>query len=237
MRLGVFERDGFTCQFCGQTLVPAELTIDHLVPLSKGGLDEPTNYVTSCRPCNELKAALPLAEFPKKINVSIEELPVHGDPVIDNADLPIQVRLLRKRIFDKVRTGDLSMTGKTAQKKLEKAFRTAFWQTPEGKALEAQFPLLPGQCRVMIPEIQTIAKDTSEFLLLVELAKSANTRNLIGTVLVKDCKIVERLRDLLNRPNTDAALRKRLEQALLRWEKEVRKRQLGGASSLRETMQ
>src|ERR1700687_1066713 len=89
MRYAVFERDGFTCQFCNQTFVPMELTIDHLVPLSKGGLDETTNYVTSCGPCNEAKAALPLAEFSKTINVSIEALPVHGDPVIDNADLPI----------------------------------------------------------------------------------------------------------------------------------------------------
>jgi hypothetical protein len=76
----------------------------------------------------------------------------------------------------------------------------------------------------MIPEIQTIAKDTSEFLLLVELAKSANTRNLIGTILVKDCKIVDRVRELIDRPSTDAPLRKRLEQTLVRWEKEVRKR-------------
>jgi hypothetical protein len=228
MRLAIFGRDEFTCQFCSRIFVATELTIDHLVPLSKGGLDEPTNYVTSCRPFNEAKAALPLAEFSKRINVVIEDLPVHGDPVLDNTDLPIQIRLLRKRIFDKVRAGELSITGRTAQKKLERAFRTAFWQTPEGKALEAQFPLLPGQCRVMIPEIQTIAKDTSEFLLLVELAKSANTRNLIGTVLVKDCNIGDRVRALLNRPNTEAGLRKRLEQASVRWEKEVKKWRPGG---------
>jgi hypothetical protein len=174
---------------------------------------------------------LPLAEFSKTINVLIETLPVHGDPVIDNADLPIQIRLLRKRIFDKARQGDLSITGKTAQKKLEKAFRIAFWQTPEGKALQAQFPLLAGQSRVMIPEIQTIATNTSEFLLLVELAKSANTRNLIGTILVKDCNIVERAQDLMNRSNTDTALRKRLRQALLQWEREVRTRQAGNLPS------
>jgi len=46
---------------------------------------------------------------------------------------------------------------------------------------------------------------------------------LSSSVLVKDCKIVERVRDLMNRPNTEAALRKRLGQALLRWEKEARK--------------
>jgi len=237
MRLAIFERDAFTCQFCGRTLIPAELTIDHLVPLSRGGLDEPTNYITSCRACNEAKAALPLGAFSKGINIQIDRLPVHGDPVIDNGALPIQIRLLRKRIFDKVRAGDLSMTGKTAQKKLERAFRTAFWQTSEGKALEAQFPLLPGQCRVMIQEIQTIAKSTNEFLLLVELAKSANTRNLIGTLLVKQCNIFERMKDLLRRSSTETPLRKRLEQALIRSEKEVRKCRLASTPEAKEPSQ
>ena len=89
----------------------------------------------------------------------------------------------------------------------------------------------------MIPEIQTIAKDTSEFLLLVELAKSANTRNLIGTILVKGCNVIERAQDLINRPNMDTALRMRLRKALHRWEKEVRTRQVGGQPSLNETIQ
>jgi hypothetical protein len=224
MRQRIFERDGYTCQFCDRVFVAEDLTIDHLVPISKGGLDEPTNYVTCCRPCNEAKAASPLVEFSQRINVRLEELPVHGDPIIDNVDLPIQIRLLRKRIFERIRAGALSVTGKSAQKKLEKTYRTSFWETPLGRALELEFPLLPGQCRIMIPEIRTIAKDSEEFLLLVELAKSANTRNLVGTVLRKDCDIVARTRDLAQRPNTDPALKKRLLHALDRFEGELRRR-------------
>jgi hypothetical protein len=54
---------------------------------------------------------LPLTDFSKTINVRVEEMPVHGDPILDNADLPIQIRILRKRIFDRVRTGELSDRG------------------------------------------------------------------------------------------------------------------------------
>jgi hypothetical protein len=179
------------CQFCGVRFAPGDLTIDHLVPLARGGIDEIINYVTCCRGCNQRKAQMPLSEFAQLINIDGKDLPVHGDPVIDNSDLPIQIRLLRKRIFDQYRYEELRLSGKTAQKKLEKNYRRQFWQTAEGSALEAQFPTLPGHVRIMIPEIQTIAGNEREFWLLVELAKSANTRNLIGTVLTSDCPDIE----------------------------------------------
>ena len=53
----------------------------------------------------------------------VEELPVYGDPVIDNPAIPIQLRLLRRRIFDRIRRGELAVSGKGAQKKLEKTYR------------------------------------------------------------------------------------------------------------------
>lgn len=56
-RRAVLARDGFRCQYCGNT---RHLTIDHIVPRSRGGLDSWDNVVTSCAPCNVRKgAALP----------------------------------------------------------------------------------------------------------------------------------------------------------------------------------
>ena len=222
MRLRIFERDNFTCQFCGTQLSASLLTIDHLVPLSLGGLDEMTNYVSCCSSCNQHKANATLSDFAQTINISIDDLPVHGDPIIDNVALPIKIRLLRKRIFDKARIGELKITGKSSQKKLEKTFRREFWQIPEGKALEAEFVNLPGHVRIMIPEIQTIAKNVREFFLLLELAKSANTRNLIGSILVAESNVEERLRSIEARTN-DTALKVRIQQALKRFECECRK--------------
>lgn len=56
----LFARDGYTCQYCGRhqvALRPREsLTRDHLIPLSRGGLNAWTNVVTACGPCNTKKA-------------------------------------------------------------------------------------------------------------------------------------------------------------------------------------
>jgi 5-methylcytosine-specific restriction endonuclease McrA len=51
-RRAVFARDSWTCQYCGTT---SHLTVDHVVPRSRGGPSEWENIVTSCAPCNRRK--------------------------------------------------------------------------------------------------------------------------------------------------------------------------------------
>jgi len=48
-RFNVFLRDRFACQYCGER---EELTFDHVVPRSKGGLTTWENVVAACSPCN-----------------------------------------------------------------------------------------------------------------------------------------------------------------------------------------
>ncbi len=48
-RFNVFLRDKFSCQYCG---APGELTFDHVIPRSKGGMTRWDNVVTACAPCN-----------------------------------------------------------------------------------------------------------------------------------------------------------------------------------------
>ena len=56
----LFARDAYRCQYCGRhgwELRPREsLTRDHVVPLSRGGLNTWTNVVTACSSCNTRKA-------------------------------------------------------------------------------------------------------------------------------------------------------------------------------------
>jgi hypothetical protein len=52
-RQEIYNRDGNKCLKCGS---PEELTIDHIVPLSKYGSNERFNLQTLCKPCNEDKA-------------------------------------------------------------------------------------------------------------------------------------------------------------------------------------
>ena len=51
-RFNVFLRDKFTCQYCGDK---NDLTFDHLLPKSKGGLTDWENVVTACSVCNVKK--------------------------------------------------------------------------------------------------------------------------------------------------------------------------------------
>ena len=51
-RFNVFLRDKFTCQYCGDK---KDLTFDHLLPKSRGGLTDWNNVVTACSSCNVKK--------------------------------------------------------------------------------------------------------------------------------------------------------------------------------------
>ncbi|HET7295927.1 MAG TPA: HNH endonuclease [Gemmatimonadales bacterium] len=51
-RRAVFARDSWTCQYCGSR---TNLTVDHVIPRSKGGSSSWENIVASCAPCNRRK--------------------------------------------------------------------------------------------------------------------------------------------------------------------------------------
>ena len=55
-RENVFQRDGYTCQYCVQTFELKELNIDHVIPRDKGGKTTWDNVVCSCIRCNTKKA-------------------------------------------------------------------------------------------------------------------------------------------------------------------------------------
>lgn len=52
-RKNILRRDSFRCQYCGTSATP--LTIDHIVPKSRGGADTWENLTTACIPCNNKK--------------------------------------------------------------------------------------------------------------------------------------------------------------------------------------
>jgi 5-methylcytosine-specific restriction endonuclease McrA len=52
-RKAVLARDGWTCQYCGSSR--PSLTVDHVIPRSRGGASVWENIVASCAPCNRRK--------------------------------------------------------------------------------------------------------------------------------------------------------------------------------------
>lgn len=55
-RRNVYRRDGFQCQYCGERPALSRLTIDHVIPRSRGGATSWDNCVAACVPCNAGKA-------------------------------------------------------------------------------------------------------------------------------------------------------------------------------------
>ena len=71
-RKNVVWRDKNTCQYCGNRFKFADLTMDHVIPKSRGGDKTWTNIVACCRRCNNVKgnktpteAKMPLIKQPQ----------------------------------------------------------------------------------------------------------------------------------------------------------------------------
>ena len=67
-RRAVFARDGWECQYCGAR---TSLTVDHVIPRSKGGASSWENIVASCAPCNRRKGD----RLPKQANMTPAQQP------------------------------------------------------------------------------------------------------------------------------------------------------------------
>lgn len=70
-RINVFKRDDHRCQYCGTKKGP--LTLDHIIPKTRGGQDTWENLVTACMKCNNTKgsrtpdeANMPLLKRPRR---------------------------------------------------------------------------------------------------------------------------------------------------------------------------
>lgn len=54
-RKNVYKRDNYTCQYCGMKPSQEDLTVDHVMPRSRGGHSEWANCVSACSKCNKKK--------------------------------------------------------------------------------------------------------------------------------------------------------------------------------------
>ena len=66
-RKNILLRDRNTCQYCGVVLSSGELTLDHVVPRSRGGSSTWENLVACCHPCNRKKGNHLLVEINMKL--------------------------------------------------------------------------------------------------------------------------------------------------------------------------
>jgi 5-methylcytosine-specific restriction endonuclease McrA len=74
-RKNILRRDAHRCQFCGRGDIP--LTIDHVVPLSRGGEDTWENLVCACVQCNNKKGD----RTPEESNLPLRRKPMRPNHV------------------------------------------------------------------------------------------------------------------------------------------------------------
>lgn len=58
LRFEVLRRDGYACRYCGAKAPDVALTVDHVVPETLGGSDDPSNLVAACEDCNAGKSSI-----------------------------------------------------------------------------------------------------------------------------------------------------------------------------------
>jgi len=61
------KRSAGICHYCGKRFPPKELTMDHVIPLSRGGRSEKFNLVPCCKACNTQKQRMLPAEWDEYI--------------------------------------------------------------------------------------------------------------------------------------------------------------------------
>ena len=75
-RRALFARDGWRCVYCGST--GGRLTLDHVIPRSRGGDSTWENVVTSCSPCNLRKGN----RLPDEVQMVLSRHPRQPAPVL-----------------------------------------------------------------------------------------------------------------------------------------------------------
>jgi 5-methylcytosine-specific restriction endonuclease McrA len=70
-RRNILMRDRYGCQYCGQALPAGDLTLDHVLPRSRGGNSSWENLVACCIPCNNRKGS----RTPEEANMKLARPP------------------------------------------------------------------------------------------------------------------------------------------------------------------
>ena len=79
VRIRVYKRDRFQCTYCGVPGTDAELEVDHIIPIARGGSNHISNLTTACRKCNAKKG---VGEAPRMFSPE-KDNPPDTPPVVD----------------------------------------------------------------------------------------------------------------------------------------------------------
>lgn len=90
LRFEIFKRDSFQCIYCGRVPPEILLEVDHITPVSKGGSNDESNLITSCKDCNIGKG-----------NRSLKLLPVRKSNEAERQEKLEQLRAISEAEIEK----------------------------------------------------------------------------------------------------------------------------------------
>ena len=73
----LFERENYTCIYCGIHASKAKMEIEHVVPRSRGGTDSLNNLVLSCHECNQAKGSQDVQTYLKGRSNVLQRVKAH----------------------------------------------------------------------------------------------------------------------------------------------------------------
>jgi 5-methylcytosine-specific restriction endonuclease McrA len=95
-RRNIFKRDRYVCQYCGSQPGTGELTIDHVLPRSQGGVSSWTNCVLACVTCNKRKAD----RTPREARMTLRREPIRPTWKPVYADLHVRLESWSKFVSE-----------------------------------------------------------------------------------------------------------------------------------------
>jgi HNH endonuclease len=76
----VADRDGLFCYFCEYPYSLENLTLEHLIPIKRGGSQKSlNNHALACSPCNNEKGGLTVVEYALYLGYDPSLFPLHGE--------------------------------------------------------------------------------------------------------------------------------------------------------------
>lgn len=94
IRQKVIERDGLLCCYCEDPLLNKDVTMEHIVPVSKRGTYNTTNLTVACAQCNNKRQNIPFFQYCKNYNWSNSKLKKYRK--LYDANLKIKVLNIAK---------------------------------------------------------------------------------------------------------------------------------------------
>lgn len=104
VRFNVFNRDRFTCQYCGRTPPDVVLELEHVVPVAAGGSNKESNLLTACETCNSGKSTKAVADMPESIALQLEQRSEHAEQIKAYRLRASQIREAEDALIDWLQT-------------------------------------------------------------------------------------------------------------------------------------